>query len=120
MRGDAQRLPPFGKVLAAARRRGEAVNLAIYAGNRCWRMAQAREHSVALPDPESGRRTDWRQLVGGLPGVLLVARGWDAAEVDELARSLVLAGARLVTALTVLEGEPTRVARAFYRRGPAP
>lgn len=114
----ASTLPAYGRGIIDARRRGASVNLFIYAGTRCWPMAQAREHAVAVPTPEDARHIDWRPIAGGLSGVTLVARGWPDAEVERLARSLILAGAKMVCAVHVLaEGDrPTITSRIFRRK----
>lgn len=109
-------VPPFGRTVIEARKRGASVNLFLYCGSRCWEKARLREHGIAVPTPTDAQKADWRPLVGGLPGVMLVAQDWDATAVDVFARQLVHDGAKLVTAVRVeSDGEVRRVAHAFYR-----
>lgn len=112
----SSRLPPLARPVIEARRRGLPVNVFVYCGRNCWSLARARQHAIAVPTAQDGRLVNWRPIVGGLPGVMLVARGWSESELDALARQLVRDGARLVTALRVEPaGKVSRVLPAFYR-----
>jgi hypothetical protein len=110
-------VPAYGRAVIDARRRGEPVNLFVYCGSRCWDMAQLRQHGVAVPTPDDANRIDWRPIAGGLPGVTLIARGWEPGAVETLARVLILAGAKLVASIRVdSTGECPRIEHEFYRR----
>lgn len=109
-------VPPFGRAVIEARQRGVPVNVFLYCGTRCWDMAQRREHAIALPTPDDARKADWRPIVGGLLGVMLVARDWHAADVDALARQLIRDGAKLVVALRIESVDGViRIERESYR-----
>lgn len=112
-----QAVPAYGRAVIVARQRGEPVNLFVYCGSRCFDMARLREHGIAIPTPDDARRVDWRPIAGGLAGVTLVARGWDTAEVESLARALILAGGKLVFAIRVdTTGEQPCIEHEFFRR----
>jgi hypothetical protein len=102
-------LPPFGRELSEARFRGEFPNVFIHAGDHAWNRAQKRAppEVLCLPPDASADDYDWT-IVKGLAVTLVV---WDRDDefVDTFARLLVIAGAKMVAALTN-EGGST-----FYR-----
>lgn len=115
MSAPARNLPAFGRAVIDARRRGEPINLFIYCGTRCWQMARARDHALAIPTFNEVERIDWRPIVSGLAGVTVVARDCPAGGVDRFSRSLIQAGAKLVASIQVQEGEIPRIHSDFYR-----
>lgn len=101
MSATPQTVPAFGRSVIDARRRGESVNLKIYAGFRCWDLARGKEHCIAVPTPGDAGAIDWRPIAGGLPGITLITRGWQFEDIEKLARALVLAGAKMVSAISM-------------------
>jgi hypothetical protein len=82
------------------------VNLFVFAGASAWDMARRRSHAAIAND--DWRTRDWG-FVGGLD-VTLVARKWTAAQVEEFATVLLVAGAPLVVSLRVVrDGDMTSV-----------
>jgi hypothetical protein len=102
-------LPPFGRELAEARRRGEFVNVFVHAGDHAWDRARRRAppEVLCLPPDESADTYDWT-VVKGLQ-ITLIVWNRDEAFVDSFARALVIAGATLVAALT------NQGSSSFYR-----
>jgi len=91
-------LPPYGRELAEARRRGEAVNLFVHAGVGAWERAKARgaPHVLCLPPGSDFNSFDWT-VVRGL-SLMLIAWDLDEADVEAFGRHLVTCGAELVMA----------------------
>lgn len=94
--------PPFARELVAARRRGEPINLHVFAGDHSWRRAQSRRppHVLCLPPGDDPKQYDWKCAAG--LSVTIAAWNLPPDQVEELARELIHAGAQLVVALAGL------------------
>jgi len=105
-------MPPYGRELAAARRRGESPNVFLHGGDRSWDRAKLRAppEVLCLPPDANHYDYDW-SLVQGLALTLIV---WnrEPSLVDSFARQLVIAGASLVAALS---GDERGTFSTFYR-----
>ncbi len=109
-------LPPYGRELCEARRRGLAPNVFIHAGDRAWARARVRRppEILCLPPEAEPENYDWR-LCHRLQ-LTLVVHGRDAAFIDRFARLLVSSGAALVAALSA--SDDAGVESVFYRPEP--
>jgi hypothetical protein len=109
-------LPPYGRELAEARRRGKYPNVFIHAGVRAWDRAKMRMAPEVLCCDGEFRQYDWTVCKG--LSVTLVVWGEDPDWVDSFAQLLVRSGAQLVCALNAHEGDGGQVESCFYRPRP--
>ncbi len=112
-----RRLPPYGRQVAYALKRGKALNLWIYGGTLAWQGAAWRTENIgpatALALPPGADPDDYRWPVKGLKVFLLWIDGYTLdnprqdVKRDELLRfaaRLIKDGASLVVALFEAEG----------------
>jgi hypothetical protein len=111
-------LPPYGRELTDARRRGQKPNVHIHAGDRAWDRAKMRKPPEVLVCPSDAdyRQYDWTACRG--LSVTLIVWGRDAEAVEAFAEHLIRSGAELVCTLNAFEGEDGEIQSMFYRARP--
>lgn len=114
--GNMSAAPAYGRELVQARTAGAPVNVFLYCGERAWQFAQGRPPGgrLVIPPDADWRSLDW-SCTRGLE-LVVVARGWDQDELDELGRHLVLQGVQLAVGLLVeRDGHLANVTPTYYR-----
>lgn len=117
----SNRMPPYGKDVAAAVAAGRAVNVYVYAGPNAWQRARDRLAShgpasaMVLPPGDDPAAYRWPRIPGG---VLVDARDIDRQTALRIATCIVSCGTGMV--FVVRNGEGFAVASSSWQNPLSP